>query len=90
MSSLAKRFTAIASAMLLLVVPAVAPARAAGASDAAALRAAVVVERDRAPAPRQSREAFLTPPSLPVVQLSPDGRHVAYLRNEGESRSLRL
>jgi dipeptidyl aminopeptidase/acylaminoacyl peptidase len=90
MSSLAKRFTAIASAMLLLVVPAVAPARAAGASDAAALRAAVVVERDRAPAPRQSREAFLTPPSLPVVQLSPDGRHVAYLRNEGESRSLWL
>jgi dipeptidyl aminopeptidase/acylaminoacyl peptidase len=66
------------------------PVRAAHADTAAALRAAVAVERARAPAPRQSREAFLTPPSLPVVRLSPDGRHVAYLRNEGESRSLWL
>lgn len=92
MSSLPKLFAAIAVAVLLLAMPAALPVRAAGADagDTAALRAAVAVERARAPAPRQSREAFLTPPSLTSVQLSPDGRHVAYLRDEGESRSLWL
>jgi dipeptidyl aminopeptidase/acylaminoacyl peptidase len=96
MSSLSKRFAVIVGAMLLLVAPAVLSVHAAvtgagaGTDATAALRAAVAVERDRAPAPRQSREAFLTPPSLTSVQLSPDGRHVAYLRDEGESRSLWL
>ncbi len=92
MSSLPKPFAAIAVAILLLVVPAVLPVHAGGidAGGAAALRVAVAVERDRAPAPRQSREAFLMPPAFTAVQLSPDGRHVAYLRDEGESRSLWL
>jgi dipeptidyl aminopeptidase/acylaminoacyl peptidase len=90
MSPLARLSAAIAATMLLILAPTLAPVRAAAAGDAAALRAAVAVERARAPAPRQSREAFLAPPSLPVVQLSPDGRHVAYLRDEGESRSLWL
>jgi dipeptidyl aminopeptidase/acylaminoacyl peptidase len=60
------------------------------ADDAAALRAAVAAERARTPAPRQPREAFLSPPALAAVQLSPDSRHVAYLRDEGQSRSLWL
>jgi dipeptidyl aminopeptidase/acylaminoacyl peptidase len=86
MSTLAKRLVATAGAMLLLASPL--PSRA--ADGAAALRAAVAAERLRAPAPRLSRDAFLTPPALRVVQLSPDGRNVAYLRDEGESRSLWL
>jgi len=89
MNPLSKGFAAIVAALLL--VPSVLPAQAAaGARDAAALRAAVVLEQARAPAARQSREAFLTPLSFTSVQLSPDGRHVAYLRDEGESRSLWL
>jgi dipeptidyl aminopeptidase/acylaminoacyl peptidase len=90
MNPLPKPFAAIAMAMLLLLAPAARLAHAAGAGDAAALRAAVAAERARAPAARQSREAFLTPESLASVRLSPDSRHVAYLRDEGESRSLWL
>ena len=66
------------------------PARAGGTDTAAALRAAVAIEGARIPAPRQPRESFLSPPSLAAVQLSPDGRNVAYLREEGQSRSLWL
>lgn len=86
MSLPGKWLVAAAGAMLLLVCPL--PSRA--ADGATALRAAVAAERLRAPAPRLSRDAFLTPPALRVVQLSPDGRNVAYLRDEGESRSLWL
>jgi dipeptidyl aminopeptidase/acylaminoacyl peptidase len=86
MSRLAKLLVAIAGAMLLLAAPVPSPA----SDGAAALRAAVAAERLRAPAPRLPRDAFLTPPALRVVQLSPDGRNVAYLRDEGESRSLWL
>jgi hypothetical protein len=85
MRTLAKLSAGIAGITLLFAASA--PVRA---GDAATLRAAVAVEQARVPAPRQPREAFLSPPSLPVVQLSPDGRHVAYLRNDGESRSLWL
>ncbi|MFC7301454.1 prolyl oligopeptidase family serine peptidase [Cognatiluteimonas weifangensis] len=88
MRTIAKLLAGFVGATLLFAASV--PVRAASADAAAALRAAVAVERARAPAPRQSREAFLASPSLPVVQLSPDGRHVAYLRNEGESRSLWL
>src|SRR5690606_844608 len=56
--------------------------------DAAALRAAVAAEQARAPAPRLPRDAFLDRPALLAVGLSPDGRHVAYLRRNGEVRSL--
>ncbi|MEO5565342.1 MAG: prolyl oligopeptidase family serine peptidase [Luteimonas sp.] len=88
MRLIARLLAWIVVATLLVSAPAM--VRASGADDAAALRAAVAVERARAPARRQAREAILTPASLPVVQLSPDGRHVAYLRDEGESRSLWL
>lgn len=69
------------------LAPGVAAARDAGAE---ALRAAVAVERARAPAERLPRDAFLAPPVLAEVRLSPDSRHVAYLRDEGGSRSLWL
>jgi dipeptidyl aminopeptidase/acylaminoacyl peptidase len=60
------------------------------ADDAGVLRVAVAAERARAPAPRIPRDAFLAPPAHPAVRLSPDGRHVAYLRAQGEQRSLWL
>ena len=64
------------------------PVHARAADDAAALRAAVAVEQARPAAARLPRDAFLDPPALLGVQLSPDGRHVAYLRREGQARSL--
>lgn len=88
MSGLAKSLAAAAAAILLSAAPL--PSHGAGRGDSAALRAAVAVEQARAPAPRLPRKAFLAPPALPVVRLSPDGRNVAYLREEGESRSLWL
>lgn len=60
------------------------------AGDAGALRLAVAAEQARAPTRPHSRQAFLDDRALQVVRLAPDGRHVAYLRNEGESRSLWL
>jgi dienelactone hydrolase len=83
--------------MLGLALPCACPA-AAGApgmsevavADAAAFRAAVAAERGRPRAPRQSRETFMATGSFAAVRLSPDGRHVAYLRDAGGSRSLWL
>lgn len=63
------------------------PARA---DDAQALRAAVAAERARAPAPQYPRTAFEASRALQSVRLSPDGRHVAYLRQLGQQRSLWL
>ena len=63
------------------------PARA---DDAQALRTAVAVERARAPAPQYPRTAFEASRALQSVRLSPDGRHVAYLRQLGQQRSLWL
>ena len=60
------------------------------ADDAATLRAAVAIERARPAAQPLPRDAFLAPPLYPAVRLSPDGRHVAYLRVRGEQRSLWL
>lgn len=74
---------------VVLVLLAAAPAYASDA-DAAALRAAVSVERARAPAARYDRSAFLIRPAIRGVSLSPDGRHVAYLREQGRSRSVWL
>ena len=54
------------------------------------LRAAVAVERARPLAPRQPREAFASDRALLAVRMSPDGRHVAYLREQGQVRSLWL
>jgi dipeptidyl aminopeptidase/acylaminoacyl peptidase len=63
------------------------PARA---DDVAVLRAAVASERARPVAPRHPRDAFVNEHALQAVRLSPDGRHVAYLRAQGQSRSLWL
>lgn len=63
------------------------PARADDAED---LRAAVAIERARAPAPHHPRNAFETSRALQSVRLSPDGRHVAYLVQQGEQRSVWL
>src|SRR5690606_33165295 len=60
------------------------------ANAGGALRAAVAIEQARAPAQMLPREAFLDSRALQVVRLAPDGRHVAWLRDEGESRSLWL
>ena len=66
---------------------AAAPVRA---DDAQALRDAIVVERARAPVPQYPRAAFEASRALQSVRLSPDGRHVAYLRQLGQQRSLWL
>ncbi|QNN47385.1 S9 family peptidase [Thermomonas brevis] len=63
------------------------PARA---DDAQALRTAVAAARARAPAPQYPRAAFEASRALQSVRLSPDGRHVAYLRQLGQQRSLWL
>lgn len=63
------------------------PARA---DDAGALRAAIIVERARTPAPQYPRTVFERSRALQSVRLSPDGRHIAYLRQQGEQRSLWL
>src|SRR5690606_19678069 len=62
----------------------------AGATTDAALRAAVAIEQARPPAQTLPREAFLDSRALQVARLAPDGRNVAWLRDEGESRSLWL
>jgi dipeptidyl aminopeptidase/acylaminoacyl peptidase len=41
-------------------------------------------------APRLPRAAFVNDRALRAVQLSPDGRYVAYLREQGQSGSLWL
>src|SRR5690606_17459771 len=81
---------AMAGAVLLFLATKPMPAHASDASSAAALRTAVAAERARTPAPRQAREAFLAPAAIATVSLAPDSRHVAYLRDEGSSRSLWL
>ena len=69
----------------LLLLPAL-PCRA--GTDADALHAAVAGERARAPAPRFPRAAFLVRTATPAVVLSPDGRQVAYLREQDGHRGL--
>jgi len=63
---------------------------AARADGEAGLRAAIAAEQARTTAPQIPRDAFLASPLFPSVRLSPDGRHVAYLRARGEQRSLWL
>lgn len=65
------------------------PARADEVGDAT-LHAAVIAEQARAPAPRFERRAFLVRPSITSPALSPDGRGVAYLRQQGHQRSVWL
>ena len=67
-------------------------AGAAHADDAAnsALHRALAVEHARAPAPRFPRSAFLVDRLLDSVNLSPDGHFVAWLRVQGNRRSVWL
>ena len=58
--------------------------------DAAALKAALAAERQRAPAPRIERTAFLSRSNQGETALSPDGRQFAYLREQGSNRSVWL
>src|SRR5262245_31044943 len=74
----------VCCALLLAAHPVVA------AADAASLRAALAAERARPVAPLLPRAAFIAPPAVQSVHLSPDGRHVAWLREHEQVRSVWL
>jgi dipeptidyl aminopeptidase/acylaminoacyl peptidase len=74
---------------IALALLASAPARA-GDMDAAALHAAVAAEQARAPAPRFERGDFIVRQAISATRLSPDGRQVAFIREQGRIRSLWL
>ena len=85
MHTIPKLFGALACCALLLASqPALAN------THATSLRAAVAAERARPAAPRLPREAFLAPSAVQAVHLSPDGRHVAWLREQEQVRSVWL
>jgi dipeptidyl aminopeptidase/acylaminoacyl peptidase len=69
----------------LLLAPRAVPAQA-----TASLRSAEAAQRALPLAPRLPRTAFLENRTLVAAQLSPDGDHVAYLREQKDSRSLWL
>ena len=73
---------------LLALLFAPRPASAADAADE--LRNAIAAQRALPRAPQLPRTAFLESRRLTSVQLSPAGDYVAYLREQGESRSLFL
>lgn len=74
-------------AAVLALVPIGAPSVAAEPPDAA-LQAAVAAARQRAPAAPRPRGDFLLRSRLRSVALAPDGRHVAWLLDDGRTRSL--
>lgn len=74
----------------LLALALMFPAMFAAADDAGELRAAVSAERARPLPPQFGRSEFLARPSLLGAWLSPDGRHVAYLHEEGRNRGVWL
>ncbi len=59
-------------------------------SAASTLNAIVTVERGRAVPPRVARDRFMIEPAVTSVVLSPDGRHVAWLRRQGSDNGLWL
>jgi len=69
---------------LLLLVLFTAPARS---DDARDLRMALAIERNRPTAPRFERADFLAKPAIVTARLSPQGRHVALLRDGERGRS---
>jgi len=78
-------------AMLALCAPAFVSGTAmtpAEVTDAAGLRALVAAERARPAAPRIDRGVFLAQPMLRTARLSPDGRSVAALVDDGRTRSV--
>jgi dipeptidyl aminopeptidase/acylaminoacyl peptidase len=78
-------FGALACCALLLAAR---PAQA--DTDTPSLRAEVAVERARPTAPQLPREAFIGPHAVQTVRLSPDSRHVAWMRERDQVRSLWL
>jgi dipeptidyl aminopeptidase/acylaminoacyl peptidase len=86
MSMFPKRFGWVVLACVMAMVSPRSAAQGAQAVDAGALRAAVAAERARPRAPQFPRTAFLAQTTLVGAWLSPDGRHVAYLREEGRNR----
>ena len=72
-------------ACALLLSPRSVPAQVADG-----LQAAVAAQREMPRAPRLPRAALLEGRTLVAVRLSPDGEHVAYLRERKDSRSLWL
>jgi dipeptidyl aminopeptidase/acylaminoacyl peptidase len=75
-------------ALLALAMTMSGAAIAQDALDVRALQAAVAAESALPRAPQQPRIAFLASSSLEGAWLSPDGRRVAWLRDEGRNRSL--
>ncbi len=67
-----------------------APKQAPAADTTAELRTAIAAQRALPRAPQLPRTAFLESRGLTSVQLSPGGDYLAYLREQGESRSLFL
>ncbi|MDQ3040549.1 MAG: hypothetical protein M3R16_12225, partial [Pseudomonadota bacterium] len=78
----------VIGALAALALPAV--AKSARDADTAALRSTVVAERARPHSPRFDRSAFLARSTVRDVALSPQGRDVAYLRQQGKNRSVWL
>lgn len=78
------------AATLVLLIAMAGNSAAQAVPASAALQPYLTAQRALAPAVRLPRAAFLDTPSLAAVQLSPSGDHVAYLREQGESRSLML
>jgi dipeptidyl aminopeptidase/acylaminoacyl peptidase len=76
--------------VLATAVVALSPTACARADEASVLRAAVSAERARPRAPLLDRAQFLAKASVAGAWLSPDGRHVAYLREEGSNRGVWL
>jgi len=69
---------------LMLLAMFASPVRA---DDARELRVALQIERNRSPAPRFERADFLARPDIVQARLSPQGRHVALLREGDRGRS---
>ncbi len=84
------RKLAISFAMRMAAAVALAWLPPPAAADDIALQAALRAERARAPAPTVPRGAFLQRASVSNVVLSPDGRHVGWLREVGSRREVWL
>ena len=75
---------------LALLAKPVAAAETVNTTSTAALRAAIAAQRARPRAARLPRAAFLEAQGLTSVQLSPTGDYVAWLRAQGDARSVLL
>ena len=75
---------------LALLALLIAPMQAPAADTTTEVRSAIAAQRALPRAPQLPRSAFLDGRGLAAVRLSPAGDYVAYLREQGESRSLFL